>query len=104
VVDEASPPEGQPQRQQSRFESFVSVVRTLIVRALIIYFITNFFRGKTPTPQTNSTQSGQVRLPASNIYRNGTMFVSTEYCVFYTGIRWLNYEVFIMIGYVRVPV
>ena len=76
-VDRADPQEGQPQRPPSRFESFISVVKTLIFRALIIYFITNFFRGKPPTPSTNSTQSGQVRLPASNIYRNGTIFVST---------------------------
>ena len=82
-VDRADPQEGQPQRPASRFESFVSVVKTLIFRALIIYFITNLFKGKTPTPSTNSTQSGQARLPASNIYRNGTMFVSAVNSTFH---------------------
>lgn len=67
----------QAQRPPSRFESFISITKTLILRALIIYFITNFFRGRPTQTSENSTDSSQLtKLPASNLFSNGTMFVS----------------------------
>lgn len=73
---DVAPDNEQPQRQPSRFESFFSVTRTLIVRALIIYFISNLFRGKSPPVAQNSTDAGRpARLPAANLFQNGTLFV-----------------------------
>lgn len=72
-----APENEQPQRQPSRFESFLSVARSLIVRALIIYFISNLFRGKqTPVVQNSTDSSRPARLPAANLFQNGTLFVS----------------------------
>lgn len=78
VQAQAEQQDNNAQRPPSRFESFISVTRTLIIRALIIYFITNFFRKQTPTtpPAGESGQPGQARLPASNFFPNGTLFVS----------------------------
>lgn len=57
-------------------ESFLGVTKTLIVRALIIYFITSFFRRPTTPPPTTE---GQVSAPAQkyaawNYFENGTVF------------------------------
>ncbi|KAF7994355.1 hypothetical protein HCN44_003827 [Aphidius gifuensis] len=62
--------------QPSKWESFFAVTKSLIIRSLIIYFITSFFRR--PTPDPNNTGVGgsgvQGKLPASNIFDNGTLF------------------------------
>nr|CAG4640714.1 EOG090X032C [Eulimnadia texana] len=61
------------QPQQARGESFLSIAKSLIVRALIIYFITSMFR-RPQTPATNSGQGGNVqRQASSNLYANGTL-------------------------------
>lgn len=69
--------EEQPQPPQSRLESFLGVTKSLIVRALIIYFITSFFRR--PQPDTtqkvgNQAVANQKTYPAWNSFENGTMF------------------------------
>lgn len=67
----------------SRMESFFSVTKTLILRALVIYFISSFFRS--PAPAANNTQTTSVgpngkplpvvqRQPAWNYFENGTIF------------------------------
>ncbi|XP_015430748.1 PREDICTED: cleft lip and palate transmembrane protein 1 homolog [Dufourea novaeangliae] len=61
--------------QPSRLESFFAITKSLIIRALIIYFISYLFRR--PQPDTNVQTSGAVnptRLPAVNIFENGTLF------------------------------
>lgn len=67
----------QQQQQPSRLESFFAITKSLIIRALIIYFITSFFRRPQPTPQTASN-SGDVstarQMPAFNYFENGTIF------------------------------
>lgn len=66
---------GQPaelQRQPSKLESFFSIVKSLIIRGIIIYFISSFFRG----PQApKATEKGvQVAYtPARNIFQEGTV-------------------------------
>ncbi|XP_050296880.1 putative lipid scramblase CLPTM1 [Anthonomus grandis grandis] len=60
---------GQP--QPSKLETILSVVKSLIVRGLIIYVISSFFRGKAPQP--NSTNSAQgPTFSAKNIFPDGT--------------------------------
>ncbi|XP_054003357.1 putative lipid scramblase CLPTM1 isoform X1 [Hylaeus anthracinus] len=61
--------------QPSRLESFFAITKSLIIRALIIYFISYLFR----RPQTDiNSQSTSVvnptRLQAINIFENGTLF------------------------------
>lgn len=70
-------------------ESFFAVTKSLIIRALIIYFVSSFLR-RSSTPATNETGAdlpngvgvgvgvppGQspARIPASNFFTNGTIF------------------------------
>lgn len=69
----------QPQAQQpNRFESFFGITKSLILRALIIYFVSSFFR-KSATPATNdanqkSPANTGPKLNAWNFFENGTLF------------------------------
>ncbi|KAJ3631025.1 hypothetical protein MTP99_012182 [Tenebrio molitor] len=75
----AKPSENQPtenaqepvQRQPTRMESFFSITKSLIIRALIIYFITSLFR-KPSAPQTNNTGAPTPTFTAKNIFTDGT--------------------------------
>ncbi|KAK5644260.1 hypothetical protein RI129_008105 [Pyrocoelia pectoralis] len=58
------------QRQPSKMESFFAITKSLIIRALIIYFITSFFRSR-PTPN-NTSPSTSSNLAAQNMFENGT--------------------------------
>lgn len=68
--------EGQQQQQQpTRMESFFAMTKSLILRALIIYFVSSFFR----RPQPNATQDQSVanagpKITAWNYFENGTIF------------------------------
>lgn len=73
-------------RQPGRAESFFAMTKSLIIRALIIYFITSFFRRPqtTPPPQNPNDPDVKTQAPAWNLFENGTMFdmyfyVSEEY-------------------------
>lgn len=63
------------QHQPTKLESFFAITKSLIIRALIIYFITSFFRKPAPTTPANSVNdSGSVaKTPAWNIFPNGTI-------------------------------
>lgn len=64
--------------QPSRLESFFAITKSLIIRALIIYFISSFFR----RPDNNSKTPHAVsdaRLQAVNIFPNGTLFDLSVY-------------------------
>lgn len=56
-------------------ESFFSILKSIIVRGLIIYFVTSFFRR--PAPQTTTNPSGPSgptvpSIAARNFFPNGT--------------------------------
>ena len=57
------------QRQPSKMESFFAITKSLIIRALIIYFITSFFRSRTPVNNNSTTPTAAV---ARNMFENGT--------------------------------
>ncbi|XP_044254210.1 cleft lip and palate transmembrane protein 1 homolog [Tribolium madens] len=61
----------QPQHQPTRMESFFAITKSLIIRALIIYFITSFFRKPAP-PQTNNTGVATPSFAAKNMFTEGT--------------------------------
>jgi hypothetical protein len=57
-------------------ESFFAITKSLILRALVIYFITSFFRRPQP-PQTGQNENDPKGIrsnPAWNFFENGTMF------------------------------
>lgn len=62
------------QQQQPQGSRIWSTVQGLLFRAMIIYFITSFFR-RPSTPPT-PTVPGKAAQPSSNLFANGTIFVS----------------------------
>lgn len=68
--------DAEPQPQQGRFGMFFSVVKTLIVRSLIIYFITSMFK-KPATVPTDGVVPAADLVPNVNFFEYGTNFVST---------------------------
>lgn len=68
---------GAPQQPQpTRMESFMALAKSLIIRALIIYFISSFFRKPVAPqndPQKNPAATGP-RVSAWNFFENGTYF------------------------------
>lgn len=73
---EAATPGEEPRAQQGRFTMLFGVVKTLIVRSLIIYFITTMFK----KPATNVLPDGSVAptvdaVPNINLFEYGTNFV-----------------------------
>ncbi|XP_065358475.1 putative lipid scramblase CLPTM1 [Calliphora vicina] len=70
--------DGQPQPPPaSRMESFFAMTKSLILRALIIYFVSSFFRKGTPpvtTPNQKSPAASGPKIHAWNYFENGTLF------------------------------
>lgn len=67
------------QPQPTKLESFFALTKSLIIRALIIYFVSSFLRKPSSTPDVNTNQSGvpssmRPSLAASNLFQNGTLF------------------------------
>lgn len=74
-ADQAAPPTAQELRQPTGMESFMAVTKSLIIRALVIYFITSFFRRPQAPVATTDPQTGvqtKANLPAFNLFENGT--------------------------------
>lgn len=64
-------------RQPTQLESFFAVTKSLIIRALVIYFISSFFRRPATTPVPNAKDGAigaDPRVPAWNFFDNGTIF------------------------------
>lgn len=58
--------------QPTKLESFFAITKSLIIRALVVYFITSMFRQpQAPKPEVNSP-TGAPRVPATNMFTNGT--------------------------------
>lgn len=68
--------EGQQQQpQQPQRPNMWSILKTLVVRMLIIYFIASFFRRSPTTPVSDTGSSGTQTRPASNLFEKGTVMV-----------------------------
>ncbi|XP_013178113.1 PREDICTED: cleft lip and palate transmembrane protein 1 homolog isoform X2 [Papilio xuthus] len=64
--------------QPTKLESFFAITKSLILRALVLYFITSMFHN-TFSPKTDvTTPTGAARVPAVNMFSNGT--VLDMYC------------------------
>jgi Cleft lip and palate transmembrane protein 1 (CLPTM1) len=55
-------------------ESFFAVTKSLIIRALIIYFITSFFRRPQPNSSQQNVDTATNHHVAWNFFENGTLF------------------------------
>ncbi|VVC89890.1 unnamed protein product [Leptidea sinapis] len=66
--------DAQRQRMQpSKMESFFAITKSLIIRALVVYFITSMFRQPSaPKTEVNSS-TGAQRVPAVNMFVNGSV-------------------------------
>lgn len=65
-------------RQESKLEYFFSIAKSLAIRALIVYFISSLFRQSTVQKPDVNSPPGVAKLPAVNIFSNGT--VLDMYC------------------------
>lgn len=76
VANNGNAPDQAQARQPTRAESFFAITKSLILRALVIYFISYMFRRPAPNAEVNN-QSGsaaQSKITAWNLFENGTMF------------------------------
>lgn len=60
--------------QPTKLESFFAILKTLIIRGLIVYFIASFFR-RPATVDPGPGGVGSTKVPAFNIFENGTVMV-----------------------------
>lgn len=60
--------------QPTKLESFFAILKTLIIRGLIVYFIASFFR-RPATVEPGPGGVGPTKVPAFNIFENGTVMV-----------------------------
>ncbi|XP_013191138.2 putative lipid scramblase CLPTM1 [Amyelois transitella] len=59
--------------QPTKLESFFAITKSLILRALVVYFITSMFR-QPSAPKTDITSpTGTPRVAATNMFSNGTL-------------------------------
>ncbi|EDV57708.1 cleft lip and palate transmembrane protein 1 homolog [Drosophila erecta] len=65
-----------PQNQPTRMESFFAMTKSLILRALIIYFVSSFFRRPAPDAagKDKSVENAGPKITAWNYFENGTDF------------------------------
>ncbi|KAH8279613.1 hypothetical protein KR018_007879, partial [Drosophila ironensis] len=64
----------QQQQQPTRMESFFAMTKSLILRALIIYFVSSFFRRPQPAANQDKSVAGAPKINAWNYFENGTNF------------------------------
>ena len=68
------------QYQPSAAEKVFAIVKSMLLRGMIIYFFMQFFKRPQPNHQAGAPGSdGTVQLPkgaATNLFQNGTLFVS----------------------------
>ena len=71
------------QYQPSASEKVFAIVKSMLMRGMIIYFFMQFFRRPQPTQTGAPGADGTVQLPkgaATNLFENGTLFVSYIHC------------------------
>lgn len=68
------PQQQQNARQPTGMESFMAITKSLIIRALVIYFITSFFRKPQAPISTDPATGVQSKgsMPAFNLFPNGS--------------------------------
>lgn len=64
----------QQQAQPTKLESFFAITKSLIIRALIIYFVSSFLRKPSTTTVEQPGVTPSLSRSASNLFQNGTLF------------------------------
>ena len=67
------------QYQPTAMEKIASIVKSMLMRGLVIYFFMSMFRRGQPPPGQTAGADGTVQLSngaATNLFENGTVFVS----------------------------
>ncbi|XP_037957516.1 cleft lip and palate transmembrane protein 1 homolog [Teleopsis dalmanni] len=64
----------QQQRQPTKMESFFAMTKSFITRAIIIYFVSSFFRRPAPPTDPNNTKSLEPKISAWNYFENGQIY------------------------------
>lgn len=59
--------------QPTKLESFFAITKSLIIRALVVYFITSMFRQPSAPKTDVNSVSTTARLPSVNMFTNGTV-------------------------------
>ncbi|XP_021203239.2 putative lipid scramblase CLPTM1 [Bombyx mori] len=59
--------------QPTKLESFFAITKSLIIRALVVYFITSMFRQPSAPKTDINNPSSAPRAPAVNMFANGTI-------------------------------
>ncbi|RUS71909.1 hypothetical protein EGW08_020322 [Elysia chlorotica] len=68
AAENAAVDNAEGQQQQQRPNAW-SMIKTLLIRMVFIYFIANMFkRGSTPAPDASGSKSGSVARPSSNVF------------------------------------
>ena len=67
------------QYQPSTSEKIFAMIKSLIMRGLVIYFIMSFFRRPQPSGNTTAGNQPGVRTHATNLYVNGTVMVKISF-------------------------
>lgn len=60
-------------------ESVLSTLKTVIVRCIIVYFITSFFRRPAPVTKDPATGTSVASVAAKNLFPEGTIFTLWVY-------------------------
>ncbi|XP_026501018.1 putative lipid scramblase CLPTM1 [Vanessa tameamea] len=61
------------QMQPTKLESFFAITKSLIIRALVVYFITSMFRQPSAPKTDANSPAGVARTSAVNMFANGTV-------------------------------
>lgn len=59
--------------QPTKLESFFAITKSLIIRALVVYFITSMFRQPSAPKPDVANPTGAPRAPSINMFANGTV-------------------------------
>jgi len=61
-------------RQPTRMESAMAMIKSLLLRAMVIYFVMSFFRKPQPQTAPNGSGSTVPSMSATNMFPNGTEY------------------------------
>ena len=62
------------QYQPSPMEKFFAIVKSMLLRGMVIYFVMSMFRRPAPDPAPGSPGSQIAKGAATNLFANGTAF------------------------------
>lgn len=77
---EAQVAEQRQQYQPTTMENVMSMLKSLLLRCMVIYVIMQLFRRPSTQPGNVQSEGTANRMQASNLYQDGTIMVSRQTC------------------------